>query len=108
MLTATARRWVFPALPDEARVDRIARELRLPPPLCRLLVHRGYGEPAARARLPAPAPGQIHPPLAMAGMADAVERIVRAIRGGETILVHGDYDVDGICSTALFVALRSG
>ena len=31
----------------------------------------------------------------------AVERLVRAIRGGETILVHGDYDVDGISSTTL-------
>ena len=103
MLTATARRWVFPALPDPTRVDRIAHELRLPPPLCRLLVHRGYGEPAAVRDFLRPHLGQIHPPLQMAGMADAVERIVRAIRGGETILVHGDYDVDGICSTAVFV-----
>ena len=31
----------------------------------------------------------------------ALERLERAVRGGETILVHGDYDVDGICSTAL-------
>jgi single-stranded-DNA-specific exonuclease len=103
MLTATARRWVFPALPDPTLVDRIARELRLPPALCRLLVHRGYGEPAAVREFLRPHLGQIHPPLGMAGMAEAVERIVRAIRGGETILVHGDYDVDGICSTAVFV-----
>ena len=33
----------------------------------------------------------------------AVERLVRALREGETILVHGDYDVDGICSTTLMV-----
>src|SRR6478672_8639478 len=38
----------------------------------------------------------------------AVERLVRAIRGGETILVHGDYDVDGISSTTLLTrALRA-
>jgi single-stranded-DNA-specific exonuclease len=38
----------------------------------------------------------------------AVERLTRAIRGGETILVHGDYDVDGICSTTLMTrALRA-
>jgi len=103
MLTATARRWVFPAHPDEARVERISRELRLPPALSRLLVVRGFGEPAAVREFLRPHPGQIHPPLLMAGMADAVERIVRAIRGNETILVHGDYDVDGICSTAVFV-----
>jgi single-stranded-DNA-specific exonuclease len=103
MLTATARRWVFPAHPDEARVERISRELRLPPALSRLLVVRGFGEPAAVREFLRPHLGQIHPPLLMAGMADAVERIVRAIRGAETILVHGDYDVDGICSTAVFV-----
>jgi single-stranded-DNA-specific exonuclease len=103
MLTAAARRWVFPPSPDPARVDRISRELRLPPALCKLLVHRGFGEPAAARDFLRPHAGQLHPPLAMAGMADAVERIVRAIRGGETILVHGDYDVDGICSTAVFV-----
>ena len=33
----------------------------------------------------------------------AVERLARAVRAGETILVHGDYDVDGICSTTLLV-----
>src|SRR3712207_8132147 len=37
----------------------------------------------------------------------AVERIVRALGAGETIMVHGDYDVDGICSTTLLTrALR--
>jgi hypothetical protein len=37
-----------------------------------------------------------------------VARIVRAVRSGERILVHGDYDVDGICSAALFTrVLRS-
>ena len=84
MLTATARRWVFPAHPDEARVERISRELRLPPALSRLLVIRGFGEPAAVREFLRPHLGQIHPPLLMAGMADAVERIVRAIRGAET------------------------
>jgi single-stranded-DNA-specific exonuclease len=97
------RRWVFPTPPDEGRVDRISRELRLPPALCRLLVQRGFGEPESVRDFLRPPVGHIHPPLLLAGMGDAVERIVRAIRGGETILVHGDYDVDGICSTALFV-----
>ncbi len=104
---AALRRWVFPGPPDQARVDRLGAELRLPPALCRLLVQRGYGEPAAVRDFLRPHPGHIHPPLGLAGMDAAVERIVRAIRTGETVLVHGDYDVDGICSTALFVrALR--
>jgi single-stranded-DNA-specific exonuclease len=100
------RRWVIAPLPDTGPVDRLCRELRLPPTLCRLLVLRGYGEPDAVRGFLRPNAGQIHPP-AMAGMAEAVERLRRAIRQGETILVHGDYDVDGICSTALLTrALR--
>src|SRR5215213_899029 len=100
---AAPRRWIFPGPPDLARVERLSSELRLPPALCRLLVQRGYGEPADVRDFLRPHPGQIHAPLGLAGMDDAVERIVRAVRAGETILVHGDYDVDGICSTALFV-----
>ena len=103
----TARRWVVSPAPDSAAVDRLARELRLPPPLCRLLVQRGFGEPASARDFLRPPAGHIHPPSGMAGMADAVARLRRAIGAKETILVHGDYDVDGICATALFVrALR--
>ena len=103
MPPALSRRWVFPAPPDEQRVALLSQELRLPAPLCRLLVHRGYGEPQLVKEFLRPHAGQIHPPQLLAGIGEAVARVVAAIRGGETILVHGDYDVDGICATALFV-----
>jgi single-stranded-DNA-specific exonuclease len=102
-MLAPARRWVFPTPPDEARVDRISRELRLPPALCRLLVQRGFGEPDSVRDFLRPHAGHIHAPSRLAGMGDAVARIVRARDAKETVLIHGDYDVDGICSTALFV-----
>jgi single-stranded-DNA-specific exonuclease len=103
-----ARRWIFPDAPDTAAVDRLAGDLRLPPPLCRLLAQRGFGESAAAREFLRPHPGQIHPPHQLAGVADAVARLRRAVTAGETVLVHGDYDVDGICSTALFTrALRA-
>jgi single-stranded-DNA-specific exonuclease len=99
----TSRRWVFPAPPDPSAVQRLSQELRLPPTLCRLLVHRGFGEPPAAREFLRPHAGQIHPPEWMAGMGDAVSRLRAAIDARETILVHGDYDVDGICATALAV-----
>lgn len=103
---APARRWVLPPPADAAVVARLGRELRLPEPLCRLLAQRGYGDPAAARGFLRPHAGQIHPPV-MAGMDAAVARLRRAIDRRETILVHGDYDVDGICATALAVrALR--
>ncbi|CAN5612198.1 single-stranded-DNA-specific exonuclease RecJ [soil metagenome] len=109
MLTSAAspkRRWIFPTPPDSTAVERLCRELRLPEPLCRLLVQRGHAEPPAAREFLRPHAGQIHPP-ALAGIGDAVARLRQAIQRGETILVHGDYDVDGICATALYVrALR--
>jgi single-stranded-DNA-specific exonuclease len=106
-LLAAARRWVFPPAPDHAAVERLCRELRLPAPLCRLLVHRGYGQSDAARGFLRPTEGHIHAPAQLAGMAQAVARLRQAIAAGETVLVHGDYDVDGICSTALYVrALR--
>src|SRR5687768_11147476 len=102
-----AVRWVFPESPDPAAVERLRAELRLPEPFCRLLARRGLVEISAAKEFLRPHRGQIHSPSGLAGMADAVERLRRAILQGEVILVHGDYDVDGICATALFVrALR--
>jgi single-stranded-DNA-specific exonuclease len=108
MLAAPARRrWVFPQPPEAAAVDRLCRELRLPPVLCRLLAQRGVVEPDAARGFLRPHAGQLHPPALLAGMGDAVARLRRALERGETVLVHGDYDVDGICATALYTrALR--
>ncbi len=100
-------RWVDPPPVDDRVIHELSETLKLPPLVCRLLARRGHvAVPQAKAFL-RPAPSHLHDPMSMAGVGDAVERIVRAIRAGESILVHGDYDVDGICATALLVrALR--
>jgi len=79
--------------------------LELAEPVAVTLVRRGYGTVAqARAFLEA---DEEHDPFAFAGMDEAVERIRAAIAAGRRITVHGDYDVDGVCSTAILVrALR--
>lgn len=103
LLPPLARRWVFPDAPDDAAVSALCRALGLPPVLCRLLVSRGHGEVEGARRFLRPGVAQLHDPRRMAGMSDAVARLRRAILARETILVHGDYDVDGICATALYV-----
>jgi single-stranded-DNA-specific exonuclease len=106
-LPPLVRRWAYPNAPPPDAVDALRAELRLPAALCRLLVQRGYPDAGAAREFLRPHPGQIRDPWSLAGIGDAVERIRRAIDAGETILVHGDYDVDGICATALYVrALR--
>jgi single-stranded-DNA-specific exonuclease len=94
-------RWILPEAPDPAAVRALCDELMLPEPICRLLAARGH-TPAERAkRYLRPRLDQLLPPEQLLDLDRAVERLVRAIRDGETILVHGDYDVDGISSTTL-------
>ncbi|MDQ3949458.1 MAG: single-stranded-DNA-specific exonuclease RecJ [Gemmatimonadota bacterium] len=105
--TRPACRWVFPAAQDPAVVSRLASELLLPEPVCRLLVARGHATPDAARRFLRPRLDQLHDPVLMLELERAVERVTRALREGETIMVHGDYDVDGICATTLLTrALR--
>ncbi|MFL5577487.1 MAG: single-stranded-DNA-specific exonuclease RecJ [Gemmatimonadaceae bacterium] len=100
-------RWVLPAAPDHAVVAALAGELRLPEAVCRLLVGRGHGQSENAKRFLRPRLEQLHDPSSLLGLDRAVERLARAVRGGETVFVHGDYDVDGICSTTLLTrALR--
>lgn len=98
-----APRWHRPDVPDAALVAVLADALKLPPMVCELLVARGYADAEDAKRFLRPRLEQLHPPGAMRGMDVAVDRLARAIRQGETILVHGDYDVDGICSSTIMV-----
>ena len=89
-------------------MDALVASLTLPRVVCQLLVQRGYTDIDAAKRFLRPRLEQLGDPYQLLGMTAAVDRLVRAIRNGETVLVHGDYDVDGMCSTALLTrALRA-
>lgn len=89
--------------PAEVAALRLA--LGIGDTLAQVLVRRGLGDPCAAASFLAA--DERHPPEAFAGIERAVERILAEIARGGRITVHGDYDVDGVCSTALMVgALR--
>src|SRR5688500_4792976 len=91
-------RWILPEQPDPGLVRGLCDELLLPEPICRLLATRGHAPAELAKRYLRPRLDQLLPPEQLRDLGRAVERIARAIRGGETILVHGDYDVDGISS----------
>jgi single-stranded-DNA-specific exonuclease len=84
-----------------AAADRLAEELGVSDTLAAVLVRRGYGEPDAARRFLAAE--ERHDPFAFAGIEAACERILDHLRRGSPIVVHGDYDVDGVCSTAVLV-----
>jgi single-stranded-DNA-specific exonuclease len=98
-----APRWRVADAPNPATVAELESALRLPEIVCRLLASRGYGAIDSARKYLRPRLEQLHDPNTMLGMPEAVERLSRAIRQGETVLVHGDYDVDGICSTTMMV-----
>ena len=80
----------------------------LSPHLCRLLCMRGVRTPQEAAAFLAPSFSDLGDPLALCGMEQAVQVIREAMAAKAPIAVYGDYDVDGICATALLVeALRS-
>src|ERR1035441_2725098 len=93
-------RWVLPASEAEA-VAALSAALGIGTLAAKVLVHRGFRDPAAAHRFLHPAFEELHDPLSMRDMAVAVERIARAIAGGERILIYGDYDVDGTTSVVL-------
>jgi single-stranded-DNA-specific exonuclease len=85
----------------EPQTRRLQRELGVSGALAQVLVRRGLAEPErARAFLAA---DEQHPPAAFAGIETAVATILGHVRSGTRITVHGDYDVDGICSTAVLL-----
>jgi single-stranded-DNA-specific exonuclease len=91
---------IKPCAPDE--VLALSRALGVSELTASVLVRRGYGEPERARRFLAGAPPG-HDPFLLGDMAAAVETIRAAIAAGKQICVHGDYDVDGICATALGV-----
>ncbi len=71
----------------------------------RVLIARGFREPSERVRFLDLSLDLTHDPYLMPGMDRAVSRIHQAILAKEQILVHGDYDVDGLTATALLALL---
>ena len=91
--------------PDPSAVQSLVRQKRLPEVLASLLVSRGHTDADEVERHLAASPMGLHDPLLFPGMDAATARIERAIADGETILVHGDYDVDGVTGTSLLMRL---
>src|SRR5688572_33235421 len=93
----------MPTPVDPAVIAALAAELHLPPIVCELLCRRGYLDVDPAKRYLRPRLDQLHDPDRLLGLPVAVERLARAITDGEAILVHGDHDVEGICSPTILV-----
>ena len=101
-------RWILPTAPDPALVATLGAALHLPESICRLLIARGHGTAESAKRFLRPRLDQLHAPGSMLDLDRAVDRLARAVKDRETILIHGDYDVDGMCSTTLMTRAIRG
>ncbi|MGE5554393.1 MAG: single-stranded-DNA-specific exonuclease RecJ [Betaproteobacteria bacterium] len=99
------RRWIWPLVTDE-QVQALVQG-GISPVLARILARRGYTDPALAWAFLRPE-GSFGNPWALRGMKTAVRRIEAALASGELIRVYGDYDVDGVASTALLVEYLQG
>jgi len=96
----TSRIWETRAH-DHAQAEALERELGVAPVTARLLAIRGLGDLEMARRFLSPSLDDLHDPFRLAGMHEAVERILGAVARRERIAVHGDYDVDGVTSTVI-------
>jgi len=89
---------IAPCAPDDAA--EISAALGVDNLTASVLARRGYADvESARTFLEGADPG--HDPFLLGDMAAACQRIRAAVAAGKRICVHGDYDADGICATAL-------
>lgn len=95
------RQWILPPAADPLIATRLLRELDLPSSLAALLIRRGFNDPAAASDFLNPKLRSLSAPESLPGIDAASDRILAAARGGERIVLYGDYDVDGVTSLAL-------
>ena len=103
------RIWHLPAPAPEPQVGAIQAATGLSRPVAEILVRRGIDTPErATGFLQPTGVGNLPDPLLFKGMREAVMRLAQAVAAKETLLVHGDYDVDGVTSSAMLTqALRA-
>ncbi|PWG00697.1 single-stranded-DNA-specific exonuclease RecJ [Levilactobacillus bambusae] len=88
--------------PTEA-AKQLGTQLDINPVIAQILIHRGYTTVDEASAFLNPGPEQLHDPMLMHDMQRGVERIEKAISEGNQITVYGDYDADGVTSTAILV-----
>lgn len=93
-------RWSL-APPQPLLAGQLAAQLKIPPLLAQCLVNRGFSEIAAIENFLSPRLKNLADPFLLPNMDKAVERIFRAREQNERLVIFGDYDVDGVTSTAL-------
>jgi len=101
-------RWLRNDTIDEAAAGALVAELAIPAAAARFLVGRSIDDPAAAREYFQPTLAHTHDPFLFERMREAVALVRAAEQEAQVVLVHGDYDVDGISGAALLFHYLSG
>ena len=104
MSATVPNRWNHEPVPAEA-VTRLVTALQTSPVLAEILVRAGWSDPAAARGFLQPRLAELEDPFRIAHIDRAVTRLQAAIAGRQSLVILGDYDVDGVSSTALLVSI---
>jgi len=88
---------------DAAVVAGLERSAGVSAIVARLLAARGLTDAAAARTFLAGTLQDLRDPELLPGIPAAADRILAAVRGGEPIVIYGDYDADGMCATAILI-----
>ncbi|HRZ86875.1 MAG TPA: single-stranded-DNA-specific exonuclease RecJ [bacterium] len=94
------KRWIIRE-GDRALAFQLARKLTISPVAAQILVNRGVCDVARAQQFLNPLLKELSDPFLLNDMAQGVDRVLRAIDRKEKIVIHGDYDIDGITATVL-------
>ena len=97
-------RWNYTPVPAGSVAD-LARAAGTTPVVAELLLRNGLAEPGPAARFLSPTLASLGDPFLLTNLETAVDRLRQALRQNESVVVLGDYDVDGVCSTTILVSL---
>ncbi len=98
------RNWVVNRTNSEF-LNYLSAEASISPAFAQILVNRGINNADSIKNFLYPSIKDMHDPFLMPDMGKAVKRLKEAVERRETVFVHGDYDADGITSTALLVSV---
>ena len=96
------RRWEIQS-PNPSLQEIFSRELDISPISAQVLANRGINHLDQAHQFLHPSLSHLHSPFLIKDMEKAVDRIIQAFSRNEPILIYGDYDVDGITSTAIII-----
>jgi single-stranded-DNA-specific exonuclease len=95
-------RWL-PAPPQPLLTQPLAARLKISPLLTQCLINRGFSEPAAMENFLRPRLKQLADPFLLPDMDAAIARLLTARERGDSLVIFGDYDVDGVTSSTLLL-----